>query len=144
MLKLRLPNLIFCVVILMGAVACGPSLVLQNVDYSQPVESVLSPDSDQMINDQRYAVKFSIAPLLDEEQLSGVNEIRMIRNRAGFYYVTAPGFHNVYIFSPGESVLELVEKVNVSQSGLSQPAFNQRGSYIELIDRGTGDTFNLD
>lgn len=130
-------------VILLSVTACGPSLVLHNVDYSQPIESVLEADADFNVHDQRYAVKFSIAPLLTEEGVSGVDEIRIIRNRAGYYFVTASGFNNVYIFAPGASKLELVEKMLVSSNGLSQPAFNQRDTYIELIDRDTGETFNL-
>lgn len=141
--KQRLLYLLFSLVILLGVSACGSSLILENVDYSQPVESVLEPDSDQIVHDQRNAVKFSIAPLLAEENMEETNEIRMIRNRSGFYFVTASGFNNVYVFAPGESTLELVEKVFITESGLSQPAFNQRGTHIELIDLNTGDTFNL-
>lgn len=141
--KQRLFNLLFSVAIIVGITACGSSLVLQNVDYSQPIESVLVPDSERMVHDQRYAVKFSIAPLLIEENLNEAAEIRMIRNRSGFYFITAAGFNNVYVFSPGESTLELVEKVFITEIGLSQPAFNQRDTYIELIDRNTGETFNL-
>lgn len=139
----RLFYLLFSLAILLGASACGSSLILENVDYSQPIESVLEPDSDQIVHDQRYAVKYSIAPLLTEENMTEVDEIRMIRNRSGFYFVTAPGFNSVYVFTPGESTLELVEKVLITENGLSQPAFNQRDTYIELIDRGTGETFNL-
>lgn len=137
-------HLILCIAILAGAAACGSSFVIHNVDYSQPVESVLVPDSDNLVHDQRYAVKFSISGLLEEEGTDSVDELRMIRNHAGFYYLTANGFQNVYIFEPGEQMLELVDMVRVSESGLGQPAFNQRGTFIELIDRSTGDTFNLD
>lgn len=141
--NMRLHLLLFSMVILLGVAACGPSLVLHNVDYSQPIESVLEVDSDFNVHDQRFAVKFSITPLLDEEGIPSVSEIRIIRSRAGYYFVTASGFNNVYIFASGESKLELVEKIRVSDNGLSQPAFNQRGSHIELIDRDTGETFNL-
>lgn len=143
MYNTRLLYLLFSIVIFLSVAACGPSLVLHNVDYSQPIESVLEADADLNVHDQRFAVKFSIAPLLADEGVSGVTEIRMIRNQAGYYFVTASGFNNVYIFAPGVSNLELVEKIMVSSNGLIQPAFNQRGSYIELIDRDTGETFNL-
>lgn len=141
--KQRFLHILFSLAILLSATACGPSLILQNVDYSQPIESVLVPDSELIVHDQRYGVKFSIAPLLAEENLTEVDEIRMIRNRAGFYFVTASGFNNVYVFTPGESIFELAEKMLITESGLSQPAFNQRETYIELIDRNTGETFNL-
>ena len=141
--KQSLLYLLFSLAILLSVSACGSSLILENVDYSQPIESVLVPDSDQIIHDQRYAVKFSIAPLLAEENLTEIDEIRMIRNRKGYYFLTASGFNNVYVLSPGESILELVEKLFITENGLSQPAFNQRDSYIELIDRNSGETFNL-
>ncbi len=137
-------HLILCITIMAGGAACGSSFVIHDVDYSQPVESVLTPDSDSMVHDQRYAVKFSISGLLAEEGVTGVDEIRMIRNHAGFYYLIAAGFQHVYIFQPGESILELEDKIRVSESGLGQPVFNQRGSFIELIDRSTGNTWNLD
>lgn len=137
-------HLILCIAILAGASACGSSFAIHDVDYTQPVESVLVPDSENMVHDQRYSVKFSVSGLLVEEGVDSVEEVRMIRNQSGFYYLTASGFHHVYIFEPGEQMLELVDKVRVSESGLSRPAFNQRGTYIELIDRSTGETFNLD
>ncbi len=141
--KQRLLYMVFSLAILLSVSACGSSLILENVDYSQPIESVLVPDSEQIVHDQRYAVKFSISPILVEENLTEIDEIRMIRNSAGFYFVTASGFNNVYVFTPGESTLELVEKVFITENGLSQPAFNQRETYIELIDRNTGESFNL-
>jgi hypothetical protein len=144
MQKSFITQLILCIAILAGSTACGSSFVIHDVDYSQPVESVLVPDSDNMVHDQRYSVKFSVSGLLEEEGAASIDELRMIRNHAGFYYLTANGFQNVYIFEPGEQMLELVEMVRVSESGLSRPAFNQRGTYIELIDRSTGETFNLE
>lgn len=144
MTKSIFTHLILCIAIMAGAAACGSSFVIHDVDYSQPVESVLTPDSDNIVHDQRYAVKFSISGLLTEEGLTSLDEIRMIRNHAGYYYLTASGFQNVYVFHPGESMLELERKVTVSESGLGQPAFNQRGTNIELIDRSTGNTWNLD
>ncbi len=144
MFKRTTITLTLCVALLVGAAACGPSLVIQNVDYSQPVESVLTPDSDEMVHDQRYAIKFSISPILEEEGVSSVDEIRLIRNREGYYFVTAAGFMNVYVLKAEESELELSKKIEISGDGLGQPAFNQRDTYIELIDMETGATYNLD
>lgn len=144
MLKQASITLSLCVALLFGAAACGPSLVIQNVDYSQPVESVLTPDGDAMVHDQRYAIKFSISSILEEEGVSSVDEIRLIRNRAGYYFVTAEGFSNVYVFEADESELKLAKKIEISGDGLGQPAFNQRDTYIELVDRATGQTYNLD
>ena len=127
-----------------GVVSCGPSLVIQDVDYSQPLESVLSPDSDNIVHDDRYAIDFSITPILEEEGRSSVNQIRLIRNHAGYYFVTANGFRNVYVFAPAESELELENTIEFEEKGLGEPAFNQRNEYIELVDLSNGETYRLD
>lgn len=124
--------------------ACGSSLVIQNVDYSQPIESVLTPDSDGMVHDQRYAIKFSVSQLLELQNMDSVEDIRLIRNNAGYYFVTATGFTSVYIFESGESELLLAEEVELTNGAISNPAFNQRTSHIELIDGQSGQTYNLD
>jgi hypothetical protein len=144
MAKPTITTLSLCVALLFGAAACGPSLVIQNVDYAQPIESVLSPDSDNQVHDQRYAIKFNISGILEKEGASSVDEIRLIRNRAGYYFVTASGFNNVYVFETDESELNLKTKIEITSNGLGQPAFNQRDSYIELVDRASGNTYNLD
>ena len=144
MAKPTITTLIMSVVFLFGAVACGPSLVIQNVDFAQPIESVLSPESNNEVHDQRYAIKFNISGILEEEGSSSVDEVRLIRNRAGYYFVTAAGFQNVYVFETDESELKLKTKIEITSNGLGQPAFNQRDSYIELVDRTSGETYNLD
>jgi len=144
MAKPKLTTLLMCVALMFGAAACGPSLVLEGVDYAQPVESVLAPDDNAEVHDQRYAVKFSISPILEEEGISQVDEIRLIRNRAGYYFITAAGFNNVYVFEPSDSELALATIIEITEDGLEQPAFNQRDEYIELVDMGTGESYNLD
>lgn len=136
--------LILCVAVMFGTAACGPSLVIQDVDYSQPIESVLSPDANQEVHDQRFSIKFNISSILREEGVNSVEEIRLIRNAPGFYFVTASGFNNVYVFKADEGELSLKEKINITRDGLSEPAFNQRGSHIELVDLATGQSYNLD
>jgi len=136
---------LFALMVFMLVIAgCGSSLVIQNVNYAQPIESVLAPDTDGMVHDQRYAVKFSITPLLEYEGSESVEEIRFIRSTPGFYFVTAEGFGNVYIFSPGEGELTLHEEVALPDGPISEPAFNQRNTHIELINQSTGQTYNLD
>jgi hypothetical protein len=141
------PNLItlsLCVALFFGTVACGPSIVLQQVDYAQPIESVISTHSNNDVHDRRYAVKFNISPVLEEEGMDSVDQVRLIRNSAGYYFLTAAGFSSVYVFKPGENELKLETKINISGDGLNQPAFNQRSGLIELVDLGTGETYNLD
>ncbi|MDX1642033.1 MAG: hypothetical protein R3220_10070 [Balneolaceae bacterium] len=143
MVKSKLLTLFLGVAVMAGTVSCGPSLVIQNVDYAQPLESVLTPDSENMVHDDRYAVDFSIAPILEEEGRSSVSEIRLIRNSAGYYFLTANGFNNVYVLFPAEGELELENKIEF-EAGLNEPAFNQRDEYIELVDLASGETYRLD
>lgn len=142
-MKSTLQVLLLCV-LMVGSVSCGPSLVIQNVDYSQPLESVLTPDSENMVHDQRYAIKFSVAPILETEGASSVNEIHLIRNHNGYYFVTANEFQNVYVFAPGEGELELENTIEFVETPLGEPAFNQREGYVELVDLSTDEIYRLD
>lgn len=142
MVQTKLLTLFVGVVLMLGVVSCGPSLVIQNVDYAQPLESVLTPDSENMVHAKRYAIDFSISPILEEEGITSVNQIRLIRSSPGYYFVTANGFNNVYVFFPGENELELENKI-VFEAGLGEPAFNQRRDYIELVDLANGETYRL-
>lgn len=139
--NLKLPAILAFTLILTG---CGSSLTLQNVDYAQPLESVLSPDDDGVVQDRRFAIEFNITALLEYEKVESVEEIRLIRNTVGFYFVTAEGFNSVYIFEPGEGELILYKEAELPDGTVSEPAFNQRSRYIELIDQSTGETYNLD
>lgn len=144
MLKSNIILIIAGLLLSITAVSCGPSLVIQNVDYSHPLESVLAPDQENMVHDQRYAVKFSIDPILEEEGMDSVDQIRLIRNTPGFYFVTASGFQHVYVFEPGEGELKLDSRIEIPDGSLGNPAFNQRGSHIELVDLSSGQTYNID
>lgn len=124
---------------LLFVTACSSSLVLQNVNYAQPVESVLQPDANGMVKDMRYAISFNVTPLLTSESTKGsaamsVQEVHVIRGHEGFYYVTAPGFKDVYIMAPGDGTLKTKKKVLVDKNGLTNPAFNQRNPVIQLVD----------
>lgn len=142
MTKSTLHVILLCV-LMIGTVSCGPSLVIQNVDYSQPLESVLTPNSENMVHDQRYAIKFSVAPILEAEGTSSVNEVHLIRNHDGYYFVTAGGFQNVYVFAPGEGELELENTIEFVENPLEDPAFNRRDGYIELVDLSVDETYRL-
>ncbi len=136
---------LFLSVVALGIVSCGPSLVIQNVDYSQPLESVISVDSDNMVYDQKYGIRFSVSPILEEEGMTSIDEVHLIRNNAGYYFVAGNGFQNVYVFEPDEKELKLSTKIEFSEEGgLREPAFNQRDSYIELVDRANDQTYQID
>src|SRR5690625_700517 len=129
--------------LLISVKACDPSLVIMNVYYTLAIEIVLSQDADQIVNDQRFGIQFSIAPVLEEEEISNVDEIRLIRSGSGYYFLTADGFNHVYVFEPASDELKLTNKIELNQDGLSRPALNQRGDHIEVIDRGAGVTYQV-
>ncbi len=117
--------------------ACS-SLSLQQVDYAWPVESEIKVTQQNVVEEGRYAISFRVAQLATEEfgdssALRG-KKLRMLRSVEGYYFVTAPKFKNVYVFTPGPSELILKSKIEVSQTGLTAPALNQRPPYVELLD----------
>lgn len=113
-------------------------LVLKPADFAWPIEDELKSDSHGMIHVDRYSLSFSIKPLMYAELKDSINvadrPIRIIRGTRGHYYITAPKFKNVYVFTQGEGGLELKKKIPVSKEGLGAPAFNQRAPFIELIN----------
>jgi len=137
MKHLRLLGNISAAMLLVFAVACGPSLTLTDVDYAQPIESVASPDQNGNVEDVRLGIKFNVAELNIKERGEGSSlpeEVRFIRSRDGYYFVTAPGYRNVYVFEVEERALDLSTVIRVSEAGLANPAFNQRSPYIQLVD----------
>ncbi len=122
--------------LLVLTVACAP-LTLTDVDYAQPVESVMTPDQNGNVEDVRLGISFNITPINVEELGEDAplpNEVRFIRGSQGYYFVTAPGYSNVYVLESGEQIMELYETIFVSEAGLANPAFNQRPPHIQLID----------
>lgn len=122
-------------------VSCA-SLKIENVDFGWPVESVVTVGDDNMVQDKRYSVSFPTSALAQEEfenpdALKG-KKLRVLRNQQGYYFVTGAKFRHVYVFGPGEGVLCQEEKILVSETGLSDPALNNRPPHVELVD---GDAF---
>jgi hypothetical protein len=117
--------------------ACS-SLVLEQVDYAWPVESVLTVQDNNTVFEGRHALTFNVAPLAEHEfqnpnALKG-KEIRLLRNAEGYYFITAPQFKHVYVMSPQAGQLTLHNRLEVSQQGLRKPALNQRSPYVEILD----------
>jgi hypothetical protein len=114
------------------------SLRLERVDFGWPVESVVTVSPANTIEDVRYSVSAGLAGLAQEEfqdstALRGA-KLRILRSSEGYYFLTGPRFKHVYVFSPGPSSLILNKAIAVSESGLRNPALNQRPPYIELLD----------
>jgi hypothetical protein len=122
-------------IILMSA--CRKELLIQDVDYSQPVESVLKADAQGQIKDLRLGIAFNVSKLhkLEKNAVKMEDaEFRLIRDKAGYYYLTASGYKHVYILKSGKERLILEKKISVSEQRLAEPAFNARTPHIQLVD----------
>jgi len=133
-------NLILMFAALMIYAACS-TLTLQPADFSWPIESVLPVDDNGNVSEEKYSLEFNTRNMFFEEFQDSTafigKEIRLIRDNKGFYYITAQNFKNVYVFKPEDGTLVLNNMVPISETGIKNPAFNQRKDHIELID---GDT----
>ena len=114
------------------------TLKLDRVDFGWPVESAVTVNNANMVEDVRYSVTAGVSALAMEEfqdstALKGAN-LRLIRSSEGYYFVTGPRFKHVYVFSPGKASLSLTSAIAVSETGLKNPAFNQRAPFVELVD----------
>lgn len=131
-------NLIKYVIMIVPFILAGCStLQLKPADFSWPVESVIHVDNNGQASDDRYSLTFNAKPLFFEEagdSLAFVNkDLRVIRDTLGYYYITGNNFKNVYVFTMGEGAFNLDEKIQISETGISNPVFNQRPPYIELV-----------
>lgn len=127
----------FLLGVAIGLSSCA-SLVLKPVEYAWPVERVLELDGRGMVHDDRYMLSANMKPLFYEEMQDSVNlygqSVRIIRDVQGYYYITAKGFRNVYIFEESEGALSLSTKVTVGERPMKDPAFNQRPPHIQLLN----------
>lgn len=114
------------------------SEVLKPVSYGWPIEDVLKVDGNGIVNVDRYSTKINVKHIFFLETKDSTNiegkEIRVIRDNAGYYYFTSPGFQNVYVFEPEEGAMALENKILIDKNGLTSPAMNQKNPYIEIID----------
>ncbi|MCK5573527.1 MAG: hypothetical protein KAJ12_12235, partial [Bacteroidetes bacterium] len=112
--------------------------MIKDVDFGWPVESVLTVSEDNRVTDRRYSILFDVTPIAfaefqDSSALRG-KELRLLRSSQGWYFMTSRGFKNVYVFGQSASELSLESVIEVSTSGLQNPALNQRPPYVELVD----------
>lgn len=128
-------------------IGCQQTLTISKVDYSQPIETVLEPDQQGLVNDMQHGISFNVLPIQYAEtgDSTGVTteQIRMIRGKEGFYYITSAGYQHVYVMAPEESKLKLKKKILIAEEGISQPAFNQRSPFVQLLNRETGENYAL-
>lgn len=127
---------LFLIFLLLLIPACV-SVSLSPADFSWPAEIVLKADAQGNVFDKRYSMTFNVKPVFVEEFGDSVvvegKEIRLIRNKSGYYFLTSEKFDNVFLFLMSDGALNSAGKILISEDGISQPAFNQRDSYIELL-----------
>ena len=134
---MRILKYFFIPLLIFITAACS-SLVLKPADFSWPIENALKVDNKGFVEEQRYAFTLKVKSLFFEEFADSTNfsgkEIRIIRDKLGYVYMTGKNFKNVYVFMPTEGGMKLEEKIMVTEKGLVSPAFNQKSPNIELLD----------
>lgn len=136
---------LWAVLFLTGA-ACK-TFVVEDVNYAQQIESVLHPDKDGVVEDIRHGISFNINPFIKQEfgesDSVNVDEIHLIRNEKGYYFITASQFKHVYVMEPGRSKLKQTNKIKVSDTGLTSAAFNLRSPFVQLVDTQNREVLTL-
>lgn len=119
-------------------VGCS-SLQLQPADFSWAAEEIVEVGAKGMVDAKRYSVAFNITALLAKEfavdtmAAKNTKEIRLIRDKAGFYYLTGKKFKNVYVLAQSDGALAVSNTVTISaEKMMDDPKFDQKDSYIEL------------
>jgi hypothetical protein len=114
------------------------TLLLRPADFSWPVEITLKPDAKGNVQEARYQMSFNVKALLFEELQDSVtvtkHTLHVLRDHAGYYFITAKGFKNVYVFAHGDGALKLEKKILISENVLEAPALNQKAQFIQLIN----------
>jgi hypothetical protein len=128
---------IFVCILAVQIIGCS-TLVLRPVDFSWPIEATLQPDGKGNVREARYQMSFNVKALLFEELQDSTaaekHTLHVLRDQAGYYFITAKGFKNVYVFEDEDGTLRLQKRIFVSEKGLDAPALNQRPPYTSLIN----------
>lgn len=123
-------------ILMISLVGCS-SLKLSPANFAWSIETVLPVDQNGMVTEKRYAFSFNAKPLFFAEKGDSAlyydEELHIIKNEKGFYFITAKSFSGVYVFQESDGALSLTNKIAFEQK-LSNPAFNSRFPWIELVD----------
>ena len=135
---MKITKAVITILVLIIVAGCS-SLMLKPADFSWPVENVLNVDANGFISEDRYTFSINVKQLFFAEYKDSTNysgkEIRIIRDKLGYYFMTAKDFKNVYVFMPVENGMKLENKILLSETeSLTSPVFNQKNSHIELLD----------
>ena len=122
----------------LAMIGCS-SLQLQPADFAWQADEILAISSNGMVSAKQYSVTFTVTPLLAKEfaadsmALKNTNEVRLIRDKAGFYYLTGKKFKNVYVLTQSDGALAVSSTIVISaEKAMDDPKFDQKDSYIEL------------
>lgn len=123
--------------ILLFSLAGCSTVTLSPADFSWAIETVLPVNQDGMVVDKRYSVSFNAKALFLAEKGDSAlyydEELHVIKNGKGYYFITAKSFASVYVFQESEGALSLTNKIKFEQK-LTNPAFNARSPWVELVD----------
>ncbi|PIW99977.1 MAG: hypothetical protein COZ80_02605, partial [Ignavibacteria bacterium CG_4_8_14_3_um_filter_37_9] len=119
-------------ILMISLVGCS-SLKLAPANFAWSIETVLPVDQNGMVTEKRYAFSFNAKPLFFAEKGDSAlyydEELHIIKNERGFYFITAKSFSGVYVFQESDGALSLTNKIAFEQK-LSNPAFNSRFPWI--------------
>ena len=132
-------NLILLSAFASFAIVGCTSLQLQPADFSWAAEEIVEVGPKGMVDAKRYSVAFNITALLAKEfaadsmSAKETKEVRLIRDKAGFYYLTGKKFKNVYVLSQSDGALAVNSTLLISaEKTMDDPKFDQKDTYIEL------------
>lgn len=124
----------------------GCALTIKPVDFSWSYESVMTADATGVYRAEPKTIAFPAVELFraETEKKDAVADrpVRMIRDAAGYYYVTAAGFRHVFVLESDEGKLTVKKKVLIDANGMQNPFFNRRDQGIELVANGRSHLLN--
>ncbi len=125
---------------MMLALSGCATVTIKPVDFSWSFESVLTADSDGIVRGEPKTIAFDASVLFwaetKEPGIPAGKTVRIIRDEFGYYFVTSPGFRNVYIFEGTVGKLKLKKKLHITEEDMEKPYFNRRDEGIELGANG--------
>lgn len=134
----------YLVPIVLAFLTSCSSLVLKPADFSWPLESVNTVSNNGIVEVKRYSFNFDAKQLFLKETGDSTSyqnqQLRVIRNSKGYYFMVSNNFKNVYVFKVIDGEFKLEKKIEISKKdGIQNPAFNQRSPFIELVYGGNSD-----
>ncbi|MFA4924605.1 MAG: hypothetical protein WC557_10475, partial [Ignavibacteriaceae bacterium] len=97
-------------ILLFSFLGCS-SLKLSPANFSWSIETVLPVHQQGIVSDKRYSFSFNAKPLFFAEKGDSAlyfdEELHIIKDEKGYYFITAKSFSGIYIFQEDEGALKL-------------------------------------